>query len=561
MTTRKKRTSGMTDLANPNKENSAIREAKAASRSELDREIASMSESDTGVAHVRNGSGGEVADEHVNAARPGLRIRRRARTKKAGTTERTEKTVGVDAGQKRIGAKDGQESSALPFPDKDDAKRNAADRKVEAAAGVGVDGASLSEADRQHGSPSESDLNAHARSETDRDEGPRQEKTSEAEEASERKTQDASSEKYFSSFRNPQTHPRLSARDAGVSLIQRRQKRTAAVEAEKDAAQEGSIGIESAADQPMETQLLKQPTSPEKDHQLAADTALPSPEPDASPSEGSAVDDLDDPEALKREFDEELAKMMLRPLPDFDAYGNPIPRFRKEIDRDYHLGTEAARVHDDSRLQEIANRYKVSWGRVVWNRARRLDESLITAAVGVEWHCMFELFSNYADSLRGYLTVEEIVQNIQAICARYYEAVHGVVPVPDAKRLALLSYEIIETALSVPAFRRKMCENAVSVEHQLVVEAVKQLMMPDSATFTLDDADTFHASAFWRKDMEPTEEDAKAVREYWNGIQGFTDSVDTALLSVEGTKSHSGGESGSTGGTAQQTESSSSGGM
>ena len=532
-----------------------------------DRGGVSPSESDREAAPVRNGSGGDGSDEQVESgSRASLRIRRRARTKKK------ERSGGMAVDQKRIGAKTEPALSALtalPSPDKEAAKRNAAVRYEEAsvdvprvrkvAAVLDADGVALSEKDREHGSLSESN----------KEEAPCQEKTAEAEVSSQ---PSGSSEKYFSSFRNPQSpqsshsphiqssHPRLSARDAGVSLIQRRQKRTGASTSDIEAAHQGVEGLESASDNQAGKGLTDRLTLyPDKDHQPASLAALPSSEPVESNSERSVADDLEDQEAMKREFNIELGKMMLRPLHDYDVYGHPILRYRKEIDRDYHLGTEAAHVHDDTQLQEIADRYNVSWGRVVWNRARRLDESLITAAVGVEWHCMFELFSNYADSLHGYLTVEEIVRNIQDICTRYYQAVHGVVPVADAKRLALLSYEIIETALSIPAFRRKMCENAVSVEHQLVVEAVKQLMVPDSATFTLDVADTFHASAFWRKDMEPTEEDAKAVRDYWNGIQGFADSAAAPSLSVEATKSHNSGASGLKGETVRRIETSSSG--
>lgn len=189
---------------------------------------------------------------------------------------------------------------------------------------------------------------------------------------------------------------------------------------------------------------------------------------------------------------------------------------RESSNRDYYIGRDAADAENDEALRGVAAKYGASWGCVVWNKARIGCEYAGYAAA--EWISLGALFENYAESLRSYLSTEEIVDSIRALCTRYFLAVHGPLEISGMKRLQLFVFEIAEAALAVPAFRSTMCLNAMSINHSDVVYAVLEMILPKNLREALAEYEPFKASAYWQEGMEPDQSVIDELRTFWKSI-------------------------------------------
>lgn len=189
---------------------------------------------------------------------------------------------------------------------------------------------------------------------------------------------------------------------------------------------------------------------------------------------------------------------------------------RESSNRDYYIGRDAADAENDEALRDVAAKYGASWGCVVWNKARIGCEYAGYAAA--EWISLGALFENYAESLRSYLSTEEIVDSIRTLCTRYFLAVHGPLEISGMKRLQLFVFEIAEAALAVPAFRSTMCLNAMSINHRDVVYAVLEMILPKNLREALAEYEPFKASAYWQEGMEPDQSVIDELRTFWKSI-------------------------------------------
>ena len=178
----------------------------------------------------------------------------------------------------------------------------------------------------------------------------------------------------------------------------------------------------------------------------------------------------------------------------------------KEMKRDILSLTELTR----GAIVEVAERNNSFFGETLWyvGRVRHQEVRLATEA----WVSGKRIFEAFADAMMAYREPAEILEDIRSVCEGYLKVIESPLSLADMQKFCLFCTEIAERALAVPAFRDQMCLNALSIDHQAVVEYVLRLLVPAPSLEALRQSPHYRIAPRWRKSTEPSGEVLDKIR-------------------------------------------------
>lgn len=161
-------------------------------------------------------------------------------------------------------------------------------------------------------------------------------------------------------------------------------------------------------------------------------------------------------------------------------------------------------------IKEVAARNDSFFGETLRyvGRVRHQEVRLATE----KWISGKRIFEAYADAMNAYKEPAEILEDVRSVCEGYLKVVESPLSLAAMQKFYLFCTEIAERALAVRDFSEQMCLNALTIDHQAVVEHVFRLLVPKPAYEALKQSPHFRIAPRWRKSTEPSPEVLEKIR-------------------------------------------------